>query len=306
MDARVSTHAYNEGMRYLKLIAIIFAVVAALIVFPSHIPAFAGLWLAWCTFRLVQGNSIRIELLAILVWLLIKWPEPTLSLGVFFATVLIVGAAFQHAEKWKFSLSVLWLSWAMWLVQHHTGAIGSQSSKNSAGPVVCLGDSLTDFGYPQELEKLVECSVADFGFNGYTTEDGLKLVPEIVALKPQTVVIELGGHDFKNGESRSTTESNLRQMIESFKECGAKVVLVAIPRGFINDPWYALDRQLARTYDLDLVPDTMIRRLVFWSPIIPPGSLVSPSQRLSKDGLHPNDRGNRMMAKTVAGYVDER
>ena len=131
----------------------------------------------------------------------------------------------------------------------------------------------------------------------------MKLVPDIVDLNPHTVVIELGGHDFKNGDSRLETEANLQEMIQRFQACGSKVVLVEIPRGFINDPWYGFERQLARKHDLALVPDTMIRRLVFWSPIIPPGSIVSESNRLSKDGLHPNKAGNQMMAKTIAGYL---
>jgi lysophospholipase L1-like esterase len=292
-------------MRYFRLIAISTIVFTALLVFPNRIPEFAGLWLVWCTFRLATRNSIRFELLAIPVWLMIKWPEPTWSTGIFLIVVLVVAAAFSNATKWKLPVGVLWLSWMLWIVQHHVGTHGFQKTANPMGPVVCLGDSLTDFGYPQELEKEISQPIADYGFNGYTTVDALKLVPEIAALKPHTVVIELGGHDFKNGESRSATADNLRQMIEAFQNSGAKVVLVEIPRGFINDPWYGFERQLAREYDLDLVPDTMIRRLIFWSPMIPPGSLVPPLQRLSDDGLHPNDLGNQMMAETVAGYVDE-
>jgi lysophospholipase L1-like esterase len=292
-------------MKYLRLIAISTIVVAALLVFPNRIPEFAGLWLVWCSFRLASRNSIRFELLTIPIWLMIKWPEPTWSIAIFFVVVLIVAATASQAKTWKLPVSALWLSWALWLVQHHVGTFGVQTTANPTGPVVCLGDSLTDFGYPQELEKRISQPIADFGFNGYTTADGLKLLPEIVALKPQAVIIELGGHDFKNGESRSATAENLRQMIEAFRSSGAKVVLVEVPRGFINDPWFGFERQLAREYDLDLVPDTMIRRLVFWGPMIPPGSLVPPIQRLSDDGLHPNDLGNRMMAETLAGYVSE-
>jgi len=292
-------------MRYLRIIAISVTLVAALLVFPNRIPEFTGLWLAWCTYRLSTGNSTRMELLAIPLWLLIRWPEPTLSLGIFAVVVLVVSAMFSESEKWVPPVCVLWVAWALWLVQHHAGTVGSQRLDNPDGPIVCLGDSLTDFGYPQELEKRISQPIADFGFNGYTTVDGMKLVPEIVALKPHTVVIELSGHDFKNGESRSATEKNLRQMIEAFRDSGAKIVLVEIPHGFINDPWFGFERQLAREYDLDLVPDTMIRRLVYWGPFFPPGSLVSSSQQLSDDGLHPNDQGNRMMAETVAGYLKQ-
>jgi len=291
-------------MRYLKLAVVVIVIATALLVFPNRIPEFAGLWLLWCSARMFKGTCTQLELSATLVWFLIKWPEPTWAIGVFVVALLFVQVRGLNTKRLKISLSVLWVAWALWLVHHHVGASGPNAISNPEGPVVCLGDSLTDYGYPEELEKLIQQPVADFGFNGYTTVDGLKLVPDIVALKPHTVVIELGGHDFKNGESRSATEENLRSMIETFRDIGARVVLVEFPRGFINDPWYGFGRQLAREYDLDLIPDTMIRRLVFWSPIIPPGSLANDSWRLSEDGLHPNDAGNRMMAKKVAGYLD--
>lgn len=292
-------------MRYFRLIAVIFVSVSALLVFPNRIPEFAGLWLLWCGLRVVQEKPIRFELLAIPAWLLIKWPEATWAMGIFVVAVLVVCALSQNSKQRKLLTCLLWIAWAIWLVHHHAGASGSGASSNPNGPVVCLGDSLTDYGYPDELKKLIQQPVADFGFNGYKTDDGLKLVTEIVDLKPHTVVMELGAHDFNTEESRSKTEANLRSMIESFRDAGAIVVLVEIPHGFINDPWYGLDRQLAREYDLDMIPDTMIRRLVYWGPFIPPGSLFDDSWHLSEDSLHPNDAGNRMMAETVAGYLDQ-
>ncbi len=292
-------------MRYLKLLAVIFVVIAALLVFPNRIPEFAGLWLAWCAFRLSQGKLCRYELLVIPVWLLIKFPEPIISLFLFGIASAVSGLWFPETRKSKAICSlVVSAMWLFWITQHHLGAVGESHSYNLGGPIVCLGDSLTDYGYPDELRKSVPLPIEDYGFNGYTTEDGLKLVQEVVELKPAKVIIELGGHDFKNGNSRVQTINNMRDMIESFRDCGAEVVLVSIPRGFISDPWYGFERQLARQYDLDLVPDTMIRRLVYWSPIVPPGSLVPESYRFSEDGLHPNENGNRMMAKKIAGYLD--
>ncbi|QEG20264.1 SGNH/GDSL hydrolase family protein [Mariniblastus fucicola] len=300
-------------MRYLKLILALLTIASGLLVFPNRIPEFAGLWLVWCSVRNFQDRLTRFELLAIPAWLAIKWPEPTVALAVFVLVVVLASVTLGRSRdasqvsrsgRQLSCLLVLWLSWAVWLAHHHSGYSGSQRTGNPDGPVVCLGDSLTDFGYPEKLGTRIPQPIADFGFNGYTTTDGLKLAPDIVALNPHTVVIELGGHDYKNGESRSQTEVKMRELILRFQECGANVVLVEIPRGFINDPWYGLEREQARSHDLALIPDTMIRRLIYWSPIIPPGSLVPEASRLSRDGLHPNDAGNQMMAETVAGYLD--
>ena len=295
-------------MKYFRIAIVAVTINAALLVFPNRVPEFAGLWLSWCTWRMLHSSLTRIELFAIPVWLAIKWPEPTLPLAIFITA--IVTASFRPTtpqsgiEKYKYILAFLWVSWFVWTVHHHLGALGSRSTSNPNGPVVCLGDSLTDYGYPDELRRIISHEVADFGFNGYTTVDGLNLVDEIVKLRPHTVVIELGGHDYKNGESRTETVQNIRDMILLFQESGARVVLVAIPRGFINDPWYGLERELARKHDLDLIPDSMIRKLIYFSPIVPPGSFMPEADRLSKDGLHPNEAGNRMMAETVAGYIE--
>jgi len=167
-------------------------------------------------------------------------------------------------------------------------------------PIVCLGDSLTDYGYPQELQKLISVPVADFGLNGITTDDGIKMIPEILATDPQLVVIELGAHDYNSDKkTRSATKSNLAKLIDAFHEQDVAVILVEIPRGFVFDPYDGLERELASEYDLQLVDDSVIRSFVFCSPIIPPGMWLDPSQRYSDDGIHPNKLGNQHFARVV-------
>ena len=236
---------------------------------------------------------------AVVIYLAFKWPEPTMALMIFLLTV--VAAGFLSGNKLRWFLVPVWLTWLFWLGHHHMGALGTVRQGNAVeenGIVVCVGDSLTAYGYPDELQKLVSMKVQNFGFSGYDTDDGVKLVPEIVALRPSVVVLELGGHDYNTGGSRESSKENMRAMIEAFKSAGAEVLLVEIARGFINDPWYGFERTLAREYNLQLVPDTMMRRLVYWGPVFPPGSLVPESMRLSDDGLQPNERGNQMMAAT--------
>jgi lysophospholipase L1-like esterase len=163
-----------------------------------------------------------------------------------------------------------------------------------------LGDSLTDYGYPQELEKLISVPIADFGVNGIKTDDGIKMIPDILAANPQLVVIELGGHDYNaDKKPRSATRSNLAKLIETFLDQDIAVILVEIPRGFISDPYDGLERDLAEEYDLQLIDDSVIRSFVFKGPMIPPGIWLDPSRRYSDDGLHPNTSGNEHFARVV-------
>jgi lysophospholipase L1-like esterase len=139
--------------------------------------------------------------------------------------------------------------------------------------------------------------VVDHAVGGITTIEGLRRLPESLALMPPAVVIELGGHDSLRGKSRKDTKANLEAMIRASREAGAEVFLFEIPRGFIMDPFAGLDRELAREHDLELIHDGAIRQLVLFSPFTPLGSWTG--RNLSDDGLHPNDAGNVFLADRV-------
>ena len=81
------------------------------------------------------------------------------------------------------------------------------------------------------------------------------------------------------------------------------MVIVEIPRGFVSDPFFGIERELAAKFDLQLIPDTIVRRFVFFSPIVPPGIWLDPKHHLSVNGLHPNQRGQIEFAKIVADAI---
>ena len=211
----------------------------------------------------------------------------------------------RHHKRLAASATVLMAATVFFATARWYAANTSAQCVSDGRAVACLGDSLTDFGYPQELEKLLSVPVADFGVNGITTDAGIKMIPEILATNPQIVVIELGGHDY-NGEdkTRSATRANLEKLITAFKSKDIAVILVEIPRGFISDPYDGIERELAAKYDLQLINDSVIRSFIFNSPILPPGMWRDPSRRYSKDGLHPNELGNQYFAKVVKASID--
>jgi lysophospholipase L1-like esterase len=163
-------------------------------------------------------------------------------------------------------------------------------------PIVCMGDSLSVTGYPRILEKRLRVPVVDKAQGGITTADGVKQLPEVLALKPQAIVIELGGHDSLRGRSRSEAKENLETLIRAGRDAGAEVFLFEIPRAFVMDPYAGLERELARKYDLELIHDGAVRQLVIFSPFTPLGKS---GRVLSYDGLHPNDAGNAFLADRV-------
>jgi len=191
-----------------------------------------------------------------------------------------------------------------WHAASHTGR---GAKLDPLHPVACIGDSLTSGmkkgeAFPDHLAKLVSVPVVNLAEPGLTTDMALKKLPDLVAANPQAVVIELGGHDYLNGERWTETRAKLLRIVAAAHGLGARVVLIEISRGFVTDAYAGLERELAREYDLELVPDTAIRKLVFWSPHAPPG--MWSASRYSDDGLHPNERGARMLAEHVAAALE--
>jgi lysophospholipase L1-like esterase len=313
-----------------RLSRIVFWVVTifgSLITFPAAIHwMFAG-WLCVAAFQLVRKRAAWPAVLTGCVLLTVKQPGWTLPLfgilgaGILFAGIAIIKKRKSHTEKrpgneavwlrsqwvWVFVLSLLTIRYSVsrW-ADADCGRLPVLSpatlpmNHGAPQPIVCLGDSLTSYGYPDVLRDRINIPIVDFGRDGFSTEDAIKnLLPEIEAIRPQTIVVELGGHDYKDGRSRAETKANLIGIIERSRAVGAEVVLVEIPRGFVTDPYAGLERELSAEYDLQLVSDSAIRKFIFWGPYFPPGSWVSEDSRLSEDGLHPNERGNELFADYV-------
>jgi lysophospholipase L1-like esterase len=300
--------------RITVIIAVIALVFGSLIAFPAYLP---GMIAIWVTISLI-ANAVRQPmwpwLVGCLLIVIAKRPGWTFEFWIWLALFVSVIAVDWNTTRdlvapWNrrrvvLLALILILGTTIYGVARWFAANTSQVYQLSDRPIACLGDSLTDYGYPQDLEKLLTVPVADFGIDGIRTEDGIKMIPKILAANPQIVVIELGGHDFNaENKPRARTRENLCTLIEAFLEQGIPVILVEIPRGFISDPYDGLERELSAKYDLQLIDDTIIRNLVFNSPIIPPGMWLDPSQHYSDDGLHPNRLGNQYFARVVSGSL---
>jgi acyl-CoA thioesterase-1 len=116
--------------------------------------------------------------------------------------------------------------------------------------IVVLGDSISaEYGLPRDTgwvalmrrrlaDERIDYSVANASISGDTTSGGRARMPELMArLKPSIVIVELGANDALRGVPLSTTENNLRKIIEQARQGHAKVVLI----GMYVPPNYGLD-----------------------------------------------------------------
>jgi len=290
--------------RVLRRLAFYPFLVAALLVFPAWLPWMILGWLLLFAVRRFRGRPGWPPLamgLALVLFRRVDWAPGLVVLGL----VMIAAAVLDRVRERNPALRIAALVAAGALIPAWLGMtwdwtrVGHTSRRPALvadRPIVCLGDSLSVTGYPRILEKRLRVPVIDKAQGGITTADGVKQLPEVLALKPQAIVIELGGHDSLRGWSRSEAKENLETLIRAGREAGAEVFLFEIPRAFVMDPYGGLERELARKYDLELIHDGAIRQLVIFSPFTPLGKS---GRVLSDDGLHPNAAGNAFLADRV-------
>jgi lysophospholipase L1-like esterase len=118
------------------------------------------------------------------------------------------------------------------------------------------------------------------------------------------LVIELGAHDFLHGDSRAATKACLKGIIDAVRQTDAEVVLMEIPRAFISNPYWGLEREVAREEDVELVSDTALRRIFLRSTAFPPGSWLGGPYLTDETGIHPNAGGRQILAESVAAALE--
>ena len=169
--------------------------------------------------------------------------------------------------------------------------------------IAAFGDSLTaGFGvdaglsYPDYLQKRLDAAgysyrVANAGISGDTSSDGAARLSSVVSLKPEIVVLELGGNDGLRGLPLATTRANLDRMIVELRKAGAKVVLagITLPPNYGQDYIAGIEkiyRNLAAQYKLPAIP--FLLQEIFDKPGM-----------MQRDGIHATATGNAEVAGLV-------
>jgi lysophospholipase L1-like esterase len=160
--------------------------------------------------------------------------------------------------------------------------------------VVIVGDSLVygtgsdSGGFVSRVSALVGIPVANYGVPGDTASQGLARVPSVLAKHPRPAVamVLLGGNDYLRDVPKQQTFRDLRQIITSFQQAGAAVIILGVRGGVLRDGYSDEFERLARETGSVLVPDVLDG--VFGVP------------RLMADAIHPNDAGYAIIAERVA------
>ena len=174
--------------------------------------------------------------------------------------------------------------------------------------ILAFGDSLTagsglpaGSGYPEMLQKELDSRgysyrVINAGIGGDTTGDGLARLKRALDLKPEIVILELGGNDGLRGIPIDIMRSNLDEIMAAFKKTGARVVLggMTLPGNFGPDYISQFEKiypALASKHGAVLIPFFL-------------EGAAGHTDLMLDDGIHPNKAGYRFVTATVLKYLE--
>ena len=186
---------------------------------------------------------------------------------------------------------------------------GKNSIADDSIVVAAFGDSLSagyhlpaEHGFApvlqQQLRELnVLATVQNAGVAGETSADGLLRVDWMLRKKPNIVIVEFGANDMFRGVPIATIRQNLSAIIVRIKKSGARVLLAGMQAPSNYPPLYRL------RFDA-LYEDLADEHKVALYPFFLEGVALNPGLNLS-DGLHPNAKGVRVIARNIAPLIVE-
>ena len=174
--------------------------------------------------------------------------------------------------------------------------------------LVCAGDSLTSGvdsnndsqTYVARLRQDLGCTVVNAGFPGDTVGQLLlRLDRDVLAKRPTTVLVFIGGNDSLGATPRHQFAQELDAVVSRIKATGAGVVLVEVPCGIVWNSYAGVFRKTASRHGAVLVPETWLR---WWLSIelLLHDRLADP---LTLDGIHLSPAGATKIAEWLKPYV---
>ncbi|HEX6467337.1 MAG TPA: SGNH/GDSL hydrolase family protein [Terriglobales bacterium] len=178
------------------------------------------------------------------------------------------------------------------------------------GRVVFLGDSITQ-GW--DLARYFPGRpYVNRGISAQTTPEMLiRMRPDVIALKPQAVLVLAGTNDLAGNTGPSTVEmieDNYASLGDLARANGIKLIFASVTP--IND--YGVNQSKQRPPEKIQALNGWLKQyclqtgciyLDFYSHLLDERGMLK--RELSKDGLHPNDKGYEVMAPLAAAAVEK-
>lgn len=177
----------------------------------------------------------------------------------------------------------------------------------AAPKVLFLGDSLTagygidpEKAYPNLVKDIlkkegIEIEVMNASISGSTSASAISRLKWSLRGKPDVMLLALGANDGLRGIKLHSTKENLKNAIKLAKSNGVKVILAGMQIPPNYGPEYTKEFQ-------KMFPDLKKEEGVTLLPFLLK-DVAGQRQYNIDDGIHPNEEGHKIIAKTVAPFI---
>ncbi|WP_412471117.1 arylesterase [Halobacteriovorax sp. RT-2-4] len=177
----------------------------------------------------------------------------------------------------------------------------------AAPKVLFLGDSLTagygidpENAYPNLVKDIlkkegIEIEVMNASISGSTSASAVSRLKWSLRGKPDVMLLALGANDGLRGIKLVSTKENLKNAIKLAKSKGVKVILAGMQIPPNYGPEYTKEFQ-------KMFPDLKKEEGVTLLPFLLK-DVAGQRQYNIDDGIHPNEEGHKIIAKTVAPFI---
>ena len=188
-------------------------------------------------------------------------------------------------------------------VAHAAAATGAQAPR-----VVLLGDSITAGSglaaaeaYPAVLEAWAlsagwDVEIITSARAGDTAADALARIDAVLRLRPDVLVVALGGNDALEGNDVRAMATSLTGIIQRGQQAGAQIMLAGMEAPPEYGPAYTRAFRSVFSYLGN-------RREIVFMPFLLEG-VARVSYLNQADGIHPNAAGAYVIAENLWPYID--
>lgn len=175
--------------------------------------------------------------------------------------------------------------------------------------ILFLGDSLTeglgvekDDAFPALVDAKLKawkpgcCAVLNGGASGSTSASGVRRLQWYAKAKPDLVVLALGSNDGLRGVKPADTRKNVEAAIRFCRDKHWDVALAGLKVPPNYGPEYTAG--FARIY-----PDLAAAYKLPIMPFLLAGVAGEPGLNQA-DGIHPNEKGHRILADSVSAFLE--
>ncbi|HET8749685.1 MAG TPA: GDSL-type esterase/lipase family protein [Sphingomicrobium sp.] len=226
------------------------------------------------------------------------------------AAPLLLASGLASAKQ-KMPPGADWNTWFHDWFARDFGMVGYYADDNAAllasrtpVDVVFMGDSITEGWFDKRPAFFTDGRI-DRGIGGQTTSQMvLRMMSDVVALKPRAVHIMGGTNDIAGNTGPMTaqmSEDNVRAMADIAQRQGLKVLIASVPPAG-QFPWAQAVETRKSIAGLNRRLERVARETgatwVDYHPVLDDGSGAM-KQGLADDGVHPTEAGYDAMASVI-------